>query len=75
MRIALEGSIQTRSWDDNEGNKRYATEVIVDHAEFCESKKDGAVPKITEHKAAAQSPSGDIDGFMPVDFEEDLPFF
>lgn len=33
-RIALDGSIQTRSWNDQNGNKRYATEVIVDHAEF-----------------------------------------
>ncbi len=38
-RIAIIGSLQTRSWDDNEGKKHYATEVIVDEVEFCESKK------------------------------------
>lgn len=38
-RIAIVGSIQTRSWDDAEGKKHYATEVIVDEAEFCESRK------------------------------------
>lgn len=36
--IGLVGSIQTRDWTDNEGRKRYATEVIVDEAYFIESK-------------------------------------
>ena len=42
MRIALDGSIQTRSWDAGDGTKRYATEVVVDHAEFAQSKTEGA---------------------------------
>lgn len=50
--IAVIGSIQVRSWDDKEGNKRYATEVIVDEFSFTgESKQtsrqsydDGAMP-------------------------------
>lgn len=72
MRIALDGSIQTRSWDDNDGNKRYATEVVVDHAEFAQSKSEGGfAPQQSESSVSA--PSGDIDGFMPVE-EEDLPF-
>lgn len=73
MRIALDGSIQTRSWDDNEGNKRYATEVIVEHAEFASDKRNNAA----EQSRATNSPTvpqGDIGGFMPVDFDEDLPF-
>lgn len=39
-RIAVIGSIQTRSWDDDEGQRHYATEVVADNVEFCESKKD-----------------------------------
>ena len=38
-RIAIVGSIQVRSYDDKDGQKRYATEVVVDEVEFCESKK------------------------------------
>lgn len=37
--LGIEGRIQTRSYDDKEGNKRYATEVIVDNIEFLSSKK------------------------------------
>ena len=51
--IAIVGSIQVRSWDDKEGNKRYATEVIVDEFSFTgdnkqqtsqQSNADGAMP-------------------------------
>ena len=37
--IAVVGSVQTRSWDGNDGQKHYATEVIVDEAYFCGSKQ------------------------------------
>ncbi len=36
--ICVVGSIQTRSWTDNQGNKRFATEVVVDEAMFVDSK-------------------------------------
>lgn len=29
--VLVEGSIQTRNWDDKEGNKRYRTEIIADN--------------------------------------------
>lgn len=32
--IAVVGSIQSRSWDGNDGKKQYATEVVVDEAYF-----------------------------------------
>ena len=79
-RIALDGSIQTRSWDDQNGNKRYATEVVVDHVEFAQSKTEGAggyAPQVAPSAGGMmpETPSagGDIDGFMPIE-EEDLPF-
>lgn len=71
-RIALEGSIQTRSWDDG-GNKHYATEVVVDHVEFAQSKGESNGGGHAPQAAASPEPSGNIDGFMPVT-GEDLPF-
>ena len=38
--ICLVGSIQTRSWNDQQGNKRYTTEVVVDEAYFVDSKSE-----------------------------------
>ena len=39
-RILLTGSIQTRTWDDQEGKKHYVTEVVAEDVEFCESKRN-----------------------------------
>lgn len=39
--ICVTGSIQTRNWQDQNGQKRYATEVIVDEAMFVDSKGEG----------------------------------
>ena len=38
-RIAVTGQIQVRNWDDAEGKRHYATEVIADDIEFVESKR------------------------------------
>ncbi len=45
--IAVEGEIQTRTWEDTNGNKRKAVEVIVSNASFCGSKQSGK-PKPSE---------------------------
>ena len=67
-RIALDGSIQTRSWDDQNGNKRYATEVVVDHVEFAQSKNEGQ----TTAQTVPSESGGNIDGFMPMEDIGDL---
>lgn len=83
-RIALEGTLQTRSWTDNEGKTRYAMEVVVDQWEFAQSKNEtgmggGVAPmasassSLYPEQEPAGSSAGDIDGFMPID-DEELPF-
>ena len=80
-RIALEGTLQTRTWQDNEGKNRYAMEVVVDSWEFAQSKNEAAggfsAPAASSSslypEAAAPAAGGDIDGFMPID-DEELPF-
>lgn len=41
-KIAIEGRIQTRNWEDKQGNKRKSTEVVVDRHEFVEGKRDNS---------------------------------
>ena len=79
-RIALEGSIQTRSWTDNEGKNRYSTEVVVEQWEFAQSKSEGgavgqAVPGAAHfpNSTPTEPLDGDLDGFMPIE-DDDLPF-
>ena len=40
MKIAVEGRIQTRTYDDKDGKRCYATDIIVERHEFCEKKAE-----------------------------------
>ena len=51
--ICVIGNIQTRSWTDNNGNKRYATEVVADEVKFVDSKGDGAAAAPTANVPSA----------------------
>ena len=44
--VAIVGSIQTRSYEDKEGKKRYITEVIVNEVNFVEGNKENAVVEV-----------------------------
>lgn len=39
-RVYVEGKIETRSWDDKEGKKRYTTEIVASSLRFLETNKD-----------------------------------
>lgn len=68
-KMAATGSIQTRSWQDQQGNTRYATEVIVDSVDFCESKRNDN-PQL----AGTEAGYNDAEDYYPVDEEGDIPF-
>ena len=67
--IAIEGSLQTRTYTDKDGNKRKAVEVLVNRASFCGSKAEteGSSSPATTHTSA--------DDFETIVDDEDLPFF
>lgn len=77
--IAIEGSIQTRSYQDKDGNKRKAFEVIANNVQFVESKKDsseseyGNAEIATESNKSSYSSGNDLD-FEVTDADDDLPF-
>jgi single-strand DNA-binding protein len=39
-KVAVSGRIQTRTWDDDNGNKHYVTEIVAEEVDFADSKKD-----------------------------------
>ncbi|SEW21591.1 single-strand binding protein [Ruminococcaceae bacterium KH2T8] len=53
-KIGIVGSLQSRSFDDNNGQRRYVTEVVVDEAEFVES---SGASKQGQASAPAQAPA------------------
>lgn len=61
--ICIVGNLQTRTWEDSNGQKRYATEVIADEALFVDSKGESA------------GPGGSNSGYVPENYKESAPQF
>lgn len=61
--IALQGSIHTRNYEDRNGSKRTAVEIVADNVSFCGDKTDSG----DKPPAAPQTPDADAD-------DEQLPF-
>ena len=80
--VAVEGSIQTRNYQDKDGNNRTAFEVVADQVYFAEKKNAGAaqntdfIPPPFEEPANGSSFSvGDLGDFEEFDADDsDLPF-
>jgi single-strand DNA-binding protein len=85
-KIGVVGSIQTRNWEDDDGKRHYATEVVVDEAYFVDSakNKDSNNSSNTEKSGSSTSaqekpktePKSDADeGFYEInDSSDELPF-
>lgn len=69
--IYIEGRLRTRSWEDKDGNKKFATEVVGDNLIMLDKRTDGGTHT---------TPSASIEGFDEndapplIDPGESLPF-
>ena len=71
-KVAVEGSIQARSYDAQDGSRRYVTEIIADSVEAVGGREDGA--QGAQNAQNAQEPAQDHQtGFTEVD-DDELPF-
>lgn len=68
--ICITGAIQTRSWQDQNGQKRYATEVVAEEAMFVESKSETQ----TEQRAPSFTQSKPEPQFENIPDDSQLPF-
>jgi single-strand DNA-binding protein len=77
--VYVEGRIQTRDWNDKDGNKRYTTEIIANQVVFLSSGGGGG----GRGKGGEPPPPGDSDfpgsgggggGGEPAGGEDDIPF-
>ena len=74
--LCVTGSIQTRTWTDNTGAKRYATDVVVDEAMFVDSRSDSNQSSYVPDAYGSPSFSnmGEALNFEEVKTDDDLPF-
>ena len=75
-KVAVVGSIQTRSYDAQDGSKRYVTEVVADEVEFISGPQDGARPNRSDDIALPPEPmdNGSRAGQMDEVDDDELPF-
>lgn len=69
-KIEVSGMLTSRQYKDKDGNNRTVFEVVVDDAEFAESKKE---PSGSENQAPAYNPY-DVPKFDEITDDEELPF-
>ena len=72
--IAVQGSLQTGTYEDKNGNKRTSYEIVADRTEFCGSKSDGSSGQAGGNSAPASYSNSTSDDFSSVVDDDDLPF-
>lgn len=68
--ICLEGRVQTRNYDAQDGTKRYVTEVVVENVEFVGGKNEGSSSMTSSNNSYVDAPSEAPVDVMP---EYDIP--
>jgi len=83
--VYVEGKLQTRKWQDQNGQERYTTEVLVDSftgvMQMLGSKQQGSQPQqapVSQQQGGygrpTQQPAPPAYNEPPMDFDDDIPF-
>lgn len=72
--VYVEGRLQTSSWEDQGGQKRYKTEIIAMDMQLLGSKGEGGAAVENSQPAAKEEPTETPDAPPAAEGEDDLPF-
>lgn len=81
-KIYVEGRLQTRKWQDQQGQDRYTTEIVANEMQMLDSKPQGQQSHQQSQQAqqyasasgGVSSPPPHVDSIPPGDFDDDIPF-
>ena len=68
--VYVEGRLQTRKWEDKEGNERWTTEVVANQMQMLGDRMSN---DMSNDNASSSQSSSDND-FSTDDFDDDIPF-
>lgn len=74
QQVAITGRIQTRIWDDEQGQKHYVTEVVAEEAYFAEGRRDSAEGSSSFDATFGAMPSANTGSDFEISSGDDLPF-
>lgn len=72
--IAIQGSLQTRRYEDKDGNKRTAYEVVANNVEFCGSKNENGGNSASKQSSSSKKTVDEGIDCNPVESDDELPF-
>ena len=75
--IFVVGTLQNRSWTDNDGNKRFATDIVADEVSFVDAKGEnpaGGQYTPDSYEPSFSTPAADAPKFEEIKGDDDLPF-
>ena len=72
-KVYIEGKLRTRSWQDQDGNTKYTTEVVADNLTMLGKSSDNSTSPPSQPAAATSSTTQNED-FSGPDDSDDLPF-
>jgi single-strand DNA-binding protein len=78
--VYVEGRLQTRKWQDKDGQDKYSTEIVADRMQMLGSRQGmGGGERDSGEREGASKPAGKPSAAKPAgskfdDFEDDIPF-
>ncbi len=77
--VYIEGRIQTRKWQDKEGQERYTTEIVANEMKMLGGRGTGGTAEMDKGPGRAAAPAGKGKPAAPAgggfdDMEDDIPF-
>src|ERR1700729_3569250 len=73
--IYVEGRIQTRQWDDREGQKRTSVEIVANNFRMLGSRREGSGGGSSMSQAEPEAPGSAAEDLQPAEVsDEDIPF-
>lgn len=72
--ISVQGRLETRQYQDKNGNNRTATEVLAAEVGFCGPKAAGKPATASYEKQTQSYAQGSVDDFAEISDADDLPF-
>lgn len=69
MMLFVEGKLQTRKWQDKDGNDRYSTEIVCDRMQMLGSKSEGG-----QKSSAGETRQSQRDSEPTFNDDDDIPF-
>ena len=74
QQVGIIGRIQTRTWDDEQGQKHYVTEVVAEEAYFADSKRDSESTSTNFDATFGAMPNTSGNSDFEISSGDDLPF-